>query len=131
MMSAAKISFVLLILFTLGSCAKDDLDKKDYQKDKKEEIVKDCKWDASEVSDPAIWAEYVVEPIVTSEECGNCIIGGVVKYHKIDTEFAYVIYYGKGECDNEAYLATYYDYKKDKGKKVDKCLVTLECEIGG
>ncbi len=90
--------------------------------------LKICDWDGSKVSDPAVWEEHIVEPIVTSADCGDCIVSGVVKYVKINTDFAYVIYYGKGECDKWAYLVTYYGATSDK--KEDKCKFKQDCEGG-
>ncbi len=90
--------------------------------------LKICDWDGSKVSDPAIWEEHIVEPIVTSADCGGCIVSGVVKYVKINTDFAYIIYYGKGECDKWAYLVTYYGATSDK--KEDKCKFKQDCEGG-
>ena len=95
----------------------------DGKGDDKDEKV--CAWDDSKVSDPAVWEKHIVEPLVTGEDCGDCIVSGVVKYSKINTDFAYVIYYGKGECDNWAYLVTHYDAS---GKKVEKCKIKLNCE---
>ncbi len=88
-----------------------------------------CEWDGSKVSDTSIWEEYIVEPIVTNEDCG-CIVSGVVKYVKIGTHFAYVIYYGKGECDNWAHLVTYFESDEVKDK-VEKCKFELDCDLGG
>ncbi len=87
-----------------------------------------CEWDGSKVADPEVWEEYIVEPLVINEECGGCIVEGVVKYVKIDTDFAYVIYYGKGECDEWAYLVTYYDGDEKKAKK---CKFKLDCDPEG
>ena len=88
--------------------------------------MKTCEWDGSKVSDPAVWEEYIVEPIVTNGECGDCIVEGVVKYVKIGTDFAYVIYYGKGGCDEWAHLVTYFG----GDKKEEKCKFKLDCESG-
>ena len=90
--------------------------------------LKVCDWDGSKVADPAVWEAYIVEPIVTSEDCGGCIVSGVVKYVKINTDFAYVIYYGKGECDEWAYLVTHYGATSDK--KEEKCKFKLDCDSG-
>jgi hypothetical protein len=89
--------------------------------------LKVCDWDGSKVADPAVWEEHIVEPLVTNEECGGCIVGGVVKYVKTNTDFAYVIYYGKGECDEWAYLVTYYGASDKKG---EKCNFKLDCDSG-
>lgn len=95
--------------------------------DCKKDELKECEWDDAKVSDTTIWEEHIVEPLVTSEECGDCIVDGIVKYVKIDTEFAYVIYYGKGECDQWAYLVTYFE---EEDKKVEKCKFKLACDTG-
>jgi len=86
-----------------------------------------CDWDGSKVADPAVWEEHIVEPLVTSEECGDCIVSGVVKYVKINTDFAYVIYYGKGECDEWAWLVAQYG----TSKKTEKCKFKLACSTEG
>ena len=122
-MKLSILSFLFIAVFTLNSCNKgNDLDKSD-QKETKDEL-KTCDLDGSKVADTAIWEEYIVEPLVTDEDCG-CIVEGVVKYVKIDTDFAYVIYYGKGECDAWAYLVSYYG---DDDKKTEKCKFELVCE---
>lgn len=105
-----------MIFVTFLACEKEGLGKKEVDKE-----IATCEWDAAKVADATIWKEYLVEPLVTSEACG-CIVSGEVKYLKIGTDFAYVIYYGKGECDNTAYLVTY-DDKKEK-----KCKFTQECD---
>ncbi len=101
----------------------EKLEKDCYGKDE----MKVCEWDGSKVSDLAIWEEHIVEPIVTNDDCGGCIVEGVVKYVKIGTDFAYVIYYGKGECDEWAYLVTYYGKDEDKA---EKCKIELDCDSG-
>ncbi len=85
-----------------------------------------CDWDLSKVSDPAVWTQYIVEPVVTNDQCG-CPVSGVLKYVKTGTDFAYVLYYGKGECDQWGYLVTYYD---GTDKKVKKCKVKFDCNPG-
>ncbi len=118
-MKLSNLSFFVLSLFMFYSCNKGD--------DIKEEAIKDdleiCEWDGTKVSDTDIWEEYIVEPLVTNDECG-CIVGGVVKYVKIGSDFAFMIYYGKGECNNWAYLVTYYD---DDVKKAKKCKFQMDC----
>ena len=104
-----------------------ELAKKDCEGDKEDEL-KVCEWDGSKVSDPDVWEEYIVEPLVTDEACGGCTVAGVVRYVKIDSDFAYEIYYGKGECDEWAYLVTYYDADD---KKVEKCKFKLDCDPCG
>ena len=93
--------------------SKESKDWGDKDKDGDEDI---CEWDASKVADTEIWEEFIIEPLETSDDC-DCIVGGVVKYAKIDANFAYVIYYGKGECDGWAHLVTYYNAEDKKPKK--------------
>ncbi len=124
-MKLSILSLFVFSLFVFSSCQKDGLNKKDKDFDKDELSV--CAWDGSKVSDTAIWEEYIVEPVVTNDECG-CPVEGIVKYVKINTDFAYVIYYGKGECDEWAYLVTYYD---GDSKKTEKCKFQLDCDPGG
>ena len=116
-MKLSILSFFVLSLFMLSSCQKgDDIkDTKEWGDDKDTENI--CEWDGSKITNTDIWEEYILEELVTSDEC-DCIVGGVVKYHKIDTNFAYVIYYGKGECDGWAHLVTYYDGDNKKTEKM-------------
>ena len=83
-----------------------------------------CVWDGSKISDTNIWEEHIIEPLVISDACGACFVSGKVKYVKIGTDFAYVINYGKGECDGWAYLATY----QDGDDKIKKCKFDLDCD---
>ena len=131
-MKLSIISFFVLSLFMFSTCQKGDDIKDDKLKDTKawdkKEIDKDdvkvCDWDGSKVSDPEVWEEYIIEDLITNEKCG-CIVEGIVKYVKIDTDFAYVIYYGKGECDGYAHLVTYYE---EDDKKETKCKIELNCD---
>lgn len=118
-MKFSSFTLFLIALFAFVACNKQDLKK---EKEEKDEIAF-CEWDGSKVADANIWTTYVSEPIVTNEDCG-CITSGVVKYVKNETEFAYEIYYGKGECNKLAYLVTYYD---DKDKQPTKCKFELDC----
>jgi hypothetical protein len=124
-MKRSIFSLFVSAFLIFSACQKDETYKKDkdYDKDKNELTI--CDWDGSKVADTEIWEEYIVEPLVTSEACGSCIVEGIVKYVKINTDFAYVIYYGKGECDNWAYLVTYYD---GESKKTEKCKFQLDCD---
>ncbi len=100
------------------------LAKKDCDDEKDEDYI--CEWDGSKVADTDIWEEYIVEELVTSEDC-DCIVGGIVKYTKADSDFAFVIYYGKGECDGWAHLVTYYE---GEDKKPKKCKFKTACNDG-
>jgi len=113
------------IIYAGGSTLKitDEAAMTEAKKDCEEEELT-CEWDDSKVADETIWESYVVEPLVESEECG-CITEGVVKHVKIGTDFAYVLYYGKGDCDNWGHLVTYHD---DEDKKVEKCKFEFTCE---
>ena len=122
-MKLSIISFFVLSLFLISSCQKGEV-KVWTDKDKEVKEIEFCEWDISKVADSDVWEEYIVEELVTDDACG-CIVEGVVKYVKIDNDFAHVVYYGKGECDGWAYLVTYYDLE---GKKVKKCKFEMECE---
>ena len=130
-MKLSILSFFMLSMLMFSSCQKgDDIkndklkETKDWDSEKDMDDVGICEWDGSKVSDLEIWEEYIVEELVTNEECG-CIVEGVVKYVKIDTDFAFEIYYGKGECDNWAYLVTYYE---GDDKKIKKCKFEMDCD---
>ena len=120
-----KLSTLGLFLFaamTFLACQKEANLKEDVNKKDQKEEPEVCEWDASKVADPEAWTEYIVEPLADSSDCG-CTTEGVVKYVKNGTDFAYVIYYGKGECDNWADLVTYYDEEE----KTKKCKFQMDC----
>ncbi len=84
-----------------------------------------CEWDGTKVADSAIWDKYIVEPLITDEQCG-CIVSGVVKYVEKAGKTVFIEYYGKGECDEWAYLVICYD-GNCKDKKTEKCKFKLNC----
>ncbi len=91
--------------------------------------VSECDWDESEVAASDVWVKHIVEPIVVKDDCG-CPVDGVVEYVKAGSDFAtYVVYYGKGECDEWAFLVTYYD-SDESDKKAEKCKFKLDCDPG-
>lgn len=123
-MKFSTISICIITLIAFTSCQKENLEKEKKGAFEKELAI--CTWDNTEVEDETVWEEYIIEPIVSAEGC-DCITDGVVKYVKTGTDFAYVIYYGKGECDQWAYLVTYHD---GDDKKEEKCKFEMDCEGG-
>lgn len=106
---------------TINNAEEMALAKKGCKDDKDEMEI--CDWDISKVSDPAVWTQYVVEPVVINDQCG-CPVSGTVKITKNNADFAYMLYYGSGECDQWGYLVTYYggpDYVEKK------CKVKFDC----
>ncbi len=86
-----------------------------------------CEWDESLVAAADVWVKHIIEPLVIKNDCG-CPIKGVVKYVKPANDFAYEVYYGEGECDQWAYLVTYFGNTSDK--KPAKCKFKLDCDPG-
>ncbi len=97
--------------------------KKDCEGDVTVDELEFCDWDLSTVSDASVWTQYVVEPVITNDQCG-CPVSGTVKITKNNADFAYMLYYGSGECDQWGILVTYYggpDYVEKK------CKVKFDC----
>lgn len=129
-MKLSIFTLLLCTVFIFASCSKDDLLKnKDVKKyDKKEAL---CTWDESKVSDPALWDKYTITPLINDESC-DCITSGEIKYVEKNGDLVYIIHYGKGECDNLAYLEkTNCSYGNCKDKKTEKCEFELDCTPGG
>ena len=133
-MKSSIFTLFICTIFILASCGKSDLlkdkdAKKDY--DKKEKEVDFCTWDGSLVSDPALWNKYVTIPTFHDEDCG-CITSGEVKYVEKNGYQVYIVHYGKGECDNIAYLEkTSCPTGECKDKKTEKCAFELDCTPSG